>query len=59
MAIMALVILTLPLALLGLLFGDGFWAFLRDAISFLFEVLWDIIKFVFEGIGWIIGSMFD
>ncbi len=55
----ALIIIGLPLVLLSLIFGEGFWSFLGGAISFIFGLLWTVIKFIFEGIWWIISSIFD
>ena len=55
----ALVIIALPLVILGLIFGDGFWSFLGGAISFIFNIVWTIVKFIFEGIWWIISGLFD
>lgn len=55
----ALVIIALPLVILGLIFGDGFWSFLGGVISFIFSILWTIVKFIFEGIWWIISGLFD
>ena len=55
----ALVVIGVPLVLLGLIFGDGFWSFLGGAVGFVFNLLWSIVKFVFEGIWWIISRLFD
>ena len=55
----ALLVIGIPLVLLGLIFGDGFWSFLGGVLSFLFNALWTVIKFVFEGIWWIIRGIFD
>jgi hypothetical protein len=55
----ALVVIGVPLVLLGLIFGDGFWSFLGGAVSFIFNLLWSIVKFVFEGIWWIVRGLFD
>ena len=55
----ALVVIGVPLALLGLIFGDGFWSFLGNAVGFIFNLLWTVITFVFEGIWWIISGLFN
>jgi hypothetical protein len=55
----ALIVIALPLIILGLIFGDGFWSFLGSAISFILNLVWTIIKFIFEGIWWIISRLFD
>lgn len=55
----ALVVIGVPLVLLGLIFGDGFWSFLGSAVGFIFNLLWNIVKFVFEGIWWIISGLSD
>ena len=55
----ALVIMGIPLLLLSLIFGDGFWSFLGGAVSFLFNLLWTIIEFVFKAIWWLISGLFD
>lgn len=49
----------IPLLLLSLIFGDGFWSFLGGAVSFLFNLLWTIIEFVFKAIWWLISGLFD
>ena len=55
----ALVVIGVPLALLGLIFGEGFWSFLGNAVGFIFNLLWTVITFVFEGIWWIISGLFN
>lgn len=45
--------------MLSLIFGEGFWPFLGEVISLIFDILSTVIEFIFEGIWWIVSDIFD
>ena len=55
----AFIVIGLPLILLSLIFGEGFWPFLGEVISLIFDILSTVIEFIFEGIWWIVSDIFD
>lgn len=55
----ALIVIAMPLIILGFIFGDGFWSFLGSAISFILEMILNIVYLIFEGIWWIFDGLLD
>lgn len=58
LAIIAAIIIIVPLLLLSAIFGDDVWTVVGGVLSFLGKALVTVIGFVFRAIGFIVGGLF-